>query len=69
ILVESALSFLGLGDPNLASCGSMVASGRAAMRTDPYLVALPGLAIAATVLAVSLISDWLTDRLRLTVGT
>ena len=38
------------------------------MRTDPYLVALPGLAIAATVLAVSLISDWLTDRLRLTVG-
>ena len=68
ILVESALSFLGLGDPNLASWGSMVASGRAAMRTDPYLVALPGLAIAATVLAVSLISDWLTDRLRLTVG-
>ena len=68
ILVESALSFLGLGDPNLASWGSMVAVGRSVMRTDPYLVALPGAAIAATVLAVTLISDWLAERLRLTAG-
>jgi peptide/nickel transport system permease protein len=65
ILVESALSFLGLGDPNLASWGGMVAGGRAAMRTDPSLVALPGFAIAVTVVAVTLISDWLSDHLRL----
>jgi peptide/nickel transport system permease protein len=65
ILVESALSFLGLGDPNLLSWGGMVASGRGVLRTAPILVAAPGIAIAATVLAVTLVSDAVADRLAL----
>lgn len=63
ILVESALAFLGLGDPNLQSWGSMVANGRATLRIMPSLVVLPGLAIAAAVLAVSLTGDALAARL------
>jgi peptide/nickel transport system permease protein len=63
ILIESALSFLGLGDPNLVSWGSMVAKGSSQLRTAPYLVAIPGIAIALTVLSVTLASDWLVERL------
>ncbi len=63
ILIESALSFLGLGDPNLVSWGGMVAKGSSQLRTAPYLVAIPGVAIALTVLSVTLASDWLVERL------
>lgn len=65
ILVELALSFLGLGDPNHVSWGGMVASGRSAMREMPSLVLLPGGALAATVLAVNLASDAAARWLRL----
>lgn len=65
ILVESALAFLGLGDPNLQSWGSMVANGRALIRTAPSLVVLPGLCIALAVLAVSLTGDGIARRLGL----
>lgn len=65
ILVESALAFLGLGDPNLQSWGGMVANGRALIRTDPLLVVLPGAAIALAVLAVTLTSDAFAARLGL----
>lgn len=64
ILVESALAFLGLGDPNVQSWGAMVATGRAVVRTDPWLVVAPGAAIALTVVAVSLVGDLLAARLR-----
>jgi len=63
ILVESALAFLGLGDPNLQSWGRMVASGRANLRVMPSLVVLPGIAIALAVLAASLTGDALARRL------
>ena len=63
ILVESALAFLGLSDPNLVSWGGMVANGRALLRTAPYLVVVPGIAIAIAVLAVSLAGDGLAKRL------
>jgi peptide/nickel transport system permease protein len=63
ILVESALAFLGLSDPNLQSWGLMVASGRATLRVAPLLVILPGLAIALAALAVSLSGDALSARL------
>ncbi len=63
ILVESALAFLGLGDANLQSWGTMVANGRANLRVAPTLVILPGLAIALAVLAVSLSGDALSARL------
>jgi peptide/nickel transport system permease protein len=63
ILIESALAFLGLGDPNQISWGGMVANGRALLRSAPYLVIVPGSAIAVTVLCVSLVGDWLAARL------
>lgn len=63
ILMESALSFLGLGDPNVVSWGSMIGAGREVMRAAWYLTALPGLAIVFTVLALNLIGDGLNDAL------
>jgi peptide/nickel transport system permease protein len=63
ILTESALSFLGLGDPNAISWGSMVGMGRADFRTAWYLVAIPGTAIVLTVLALNLLGDGLNDAL------
>ena len=63
ILMESALSFMGLGDPNVVSWGSMIGSGRELIRTAWYLTLLPGLAIVFTVLALNLIGDGLNDAL------
>lgn len=63
ILMESALSFLGLSDPNVVSWGSMIGSGRDALRTAWYLTAIPGVAIVLTVLALNLIGDALNDAL------
>lgn len=59
ILSEAGLSFLGLGDPNLVSWGSMIGTGRDALRTGWYMTAIPGAAIMATVLALNLASDGL----------
>ncbi|MET0427178.1 MAG: ABC transporter permease [Microvirga sp.] len=61
ILVEAALSFLGLGDPNTISWGSMIGNARPLLRTLWYLTALPGLAIFITVMAVTLIGNGLVD--------
>ncbi len=63
ILLESALSFMGLGDPNVVSWGSMIGAGRELIRTAWYLTVLPGLAIVTTVLALNLIGDGLNDAL------
>ena len=63
ILMESALAFMGLGDPNRVSWGSMIGAGRDVIRTAWYLTALPGLAIVFTVLALNLIGDGLNDAL------
>lgn len=57
ILMESALSFMGLGDPNAVSWGSMIGGGREYLRTAAYMCALPGFAIMLTVLALNLIGD------------
>jgi peptide/nickel transport system permease protein len=61
--MESALSFLGLSDPNVVSWGSMIGAGRELLRTAWFLTAVPGLAIVATVLALNLVSDGLNDAL------
>lgn len=61
VLVEAALSFLGLGDPNRVTWGQMVAEGRAVLRGAPWLAAIPGLAILATVLAVGLLGEGLAE--------
>lgn len=63
ILMESALSFMGLGDPNVVSWGSMIGTGREMLRTAWYLSAVPGLAIVFTVLSLNLIGDGLNDAL------
>jgi len=61
ILIESALSFLGMGDPNAVSWGSMIGQGRELLRTAWFLTALPGGAIVLTVLALNLLGDGLND--------
>jgi peptide/nickel transport system permease protein len=68
ILMESALSFMGLGDPNVVSWGSMIGAGREYLRTAWYLSALPGIAIMLTVLALNLIGDALNSALNPRVG-
>jgi peptide/nickel transport system permease protein len=57
ILSEAGLSFLGLGDPNVVSWGSMIGLGRDALRTAWYMTAIPGVAIVLTVLGLNLLSD------------
>lgn len=63
ILMESALAFIGLGDPNVVSWGSMIGEGREHLRTAWTLSALPGLAIVVTVLSLNLVGDGLNDAL------
>jgi peptide/nickel transport system permease protein len=63
ILIESSLSFLGMGDPNAVSWGSMIGSGRDSLRTAWYLTAVPGVAIVLAVLALNLLGDGLNDAL------
>ncbi|PNU05529.1 ABC transporter permease [Novosphingobium guangzhouense] len=63
ILMESALSFMGLGDPNVVSWGSMIGAGREYLRTAWYMCALPGFAIMLTVLALNLLGDALNEIL------
>jgi peptide/nickel transport system permease protein len=63
ILTESGLSFLGLGDPDLMTWGTMIGIGRQALRTAWYMATLPGLAILVTVLALNLVSEGLNDAL------
>ena len=63
ILLESALAFLGLGDPNYASWGNMIGQGRAVLRTAWYCAAIPGIAIVLTVLSFSLLGEGLNDAL------
>jgi peptide/nickel transport system permease protein len=63
VLFESAVSFLGLGDPNVASWGKLIGDGRELIRTSWYVCTIPGLAIVATVLSLNLIGDGLNDVL------
>lgn len=64
ILLESGLSFLGLGiQPPRPSWGNMIAGGRDLIVTAPWVAIAPGLALIATVLAATLIGDALRDRL------
>ncbi len=64
ILLESGLSFLGLGvQPPLTSLGNMVGYGREYMQTAPWILLAPAAAIIMTTLSVSILGDWLRDRL------
>ncbi|MGR3479474.1 ABC transporter permease [Salipiger marinus] len=63
ILLESSLSFLGLGDPNALSWGYMIGAARTVIRSAWWLSFFPGLAIIITVLALNLIGEGLNDAL------
>jgi len=64
VLLESTLSFLGVGvPPPTPTWGSMVSEGRAYVELGWWVITFPGLAIMLTVLAVNLLGDVLRDRL------
>jgi ABC-type dipeptide/oligopeptide/nickel transport system permease subunit len=64
IILESALSFLGVGvTPPTASWGGMLSDGRAYIRTYPHISIVPGIAITITVLAFNLLGDGVRDAL------
>jgi peptide/nickel transport system permease protein len=64
ILLESGLSFLGLGvQPPSPSWGNMIADGRDAIVIAPWVALAPGIALIATVVASTLLGDALRDRL------
>ncbi|MGV1753294.1 ABC transporter permease [Agrobacterium sp. CG674] len=63
ILTEAALSFLGLGDPNVVTWGSMIAEGRNLLRSAAYLSVIPGLGLLATVLGVYLLAEGINQAL------
>jgi peptide/nickel transport system permease protein len=64
VLSEAVLSFLGLGaPPTVPSWGILIAEGRGYIREAPWLTAIPGAAIAITVLGLNLLGDGLRDAL------
>jgi peptide/nickel transport system permease protein len=63
ILLESALSFMGLGDPNMMSWGFMIGASRTVIRQAWWTSVFPGVAILLTVLAINLVGEGLNDTL------
>jgi len=64
VLLESGLSFLGLGvQPPMASLGNMVGYGRDYLQSAPWLLLCPSAIIVTTTFSISLVGDWLRDRL------
>jgi peptide/nickel transport system permease protein len=63
ILIESALSFLGLGDPDQMSWGYMIGASRSFLRRAWWTAFFPGLAIVLVVLSLNLAGDGLNDAL------
>ncbi|WP_137925649.1 ABC transporter permease [Cupriavidus sp. 2SB] len=63
IQTEASLAFLGLGDPNVMSWGTIIGGGREQVADAWYICGLPGLAIVITVLAFNLIGDGINDAL------
>lgn len=63
ILMEAGLSFLGLGDANVMSWGTMIGMGKDQLREAWYITAIPGLALLATALGLNLFGEGLNDLL------
>jgi peptide/nickel transport system permease protein len=64
IMIEAALSFLGIGLPaDTPTWGNIMADGRALFRINPHTIMFPGAFLAATVLAVNMLGDGLRDFL------
>lgn len=70
VLLESGLSFLGLGiQPPQPSWGNMIAGGRDLIVSAPWVAVAPGLALILTVVACTLLGDQFRDRLSGDLGT
>lgn len=63
ILIESALSFMGLSDPNLMTWGFMIGSARTMIRQAWWMSVFPGIAILLTTLSINLMGEGLNDVL------
>lgn len=63
ILLEAALGFLGVGDPNVMSLGSMLNNAQQYIRQAWWTVTFPGLALCMLTLGIALVSDGLNDSL------
>jgi peptide/nickel transport system permease protein len=63
ILLEAGLSFLGLGDPNLISWGSLLSEAQERISASIWLALFPGLAISLLVLCINLFGDGINDVL------
>ena len=64
INMAASLSYIGLGiQPPSPEWGAMLADGKGYILTNPHLIAVPGIAIALTVLAINLLGDGLRDAL------
>lgn len=63
ILMESGLSFLGLGDPDLISWGYQIGAARTMLRAAWWMSFFPGIAIVVTVLCLNLVGEGLSDAL------
>lgn len=63
LLVEASLGFLGLGDPNLVTWGTLAGQAQPYLRVAWWLPFFPGLAIATTVLGLNLLGDAVTSAL------
>lgn len=64
ILLEAALSFLGLGvQPPTPTWGSMISLNRAFINSAPWMVIFPGIAISITVISFNILGDFLRDKL------
>lgn len=64
IMMESSLSFLGLGIPPPASSwGLMISDGRGVLERAWWVTVVPGLAIVLTVISLNILGDWVRDRL------
>ena len=69
IMLETALSFLGLGvQPPMTSLGQMLGQGRAFLLNAWWIAVCPGVVIFLTTLSICLIGDWLRDRLDPSLG-
>jgi peptide/nickel transport system permease protein len=64
ILIEAALSFLGVGvPPEIPTWGNMIASSRVYLSRAPWTIFFPGMFLGLVILAVNLLGDGLRDRL------
>jgi peptide/nickel transport system permease protein len=64
ILIEAALSFLGVGTPSeVPTWGNIISEGRLVFQIAPWNILFPGIALSLTVLSMNLLGDGLRDTL------